>query len=950
MDYWRLLEGRERAEAQVFCDRLFQAFGHAGYKEAGAVLEKRIDAKGQRKYADLTWKPRLLIEMKSRGEDLDDHYRQAFENWLHLTPGRTRYVVLCNFDEFWIYDFDLQLEEPLDKLRIEDLPDRYTALNFLFPEERRPLFNNDRVAVTRAAADKVASVFNALMARKEDRERAQRFILQCVFSAFAEDFGLLEKGFFTELIHDCLGGMGSAYDLIGGLFRQMGSADPAAGGRFKGVPYFNGGLFNVVHPFELKEEELELLRQAVSENWARVQPPVFGTLFQQSLGKAQRHALGAHFTSEADIQKIVLPTIVRPWRKRLDDISSPEDAASFLDALRSYAVLDPACGCGNFLYIAYRELKRIEMDAVMRLRQLVRRRRVRVVSAPISVRQFHGIDIFPFAVELAKVTLLLAKELAIKEEEKKLGSSQQDFQFDRPLPLDNLDENLRCDDALFCAWPEADAIIGNPPYQSKNKMQGEFGRDYVNRVRARFPDVSGRADYCVYWFRRAHDELATGGRAGLVGTNTIRQTYSREGGLDYIVENGGTITEAVATQVWSGDSAVHVSIVNWVKGSERGKKKLYTQLGDKVDSPWKLERLDHINSSLSSHADVTGAESLRCNAESCACYQGQTHGHEGFLLRADEAEAMIAGDPSLKDVLFPYLTADEMLSNIVATPGRYVIDFHPRDVLQSRRYESLFGRIEEKVLPDRQEAAAEEEARNRKALADNPQAKVNRHHANFLNKWWLLSYAREELIRRISTIPRYVSCGQVTKRPVFEFISAEIRPNAALMVFPLPDDYSFGILQSIMHWAWFTSRCSTLTARFRYTSETVFDSFPWPQNPTPEQIRAVADAAVGLRALRRRVMAENAWCLRDLYRTLDTPGANPLRAAHEGLDDAVGSAYGMQRGCDILASLLALNHEVAEREAQGKTVQGPGLPVSAGDPSAFVTDDCVRMPQENSTR
>jgi type II restriction/modification system DNA methylase subunit YeeA len=126
---------------------------------------------------------------------------------------------------------------------------------------------------------------------------------------------------------------------------------------------------------------------------------------------------------------------------------------------------------------------------------------------------------------------------------------------------------------LFCKWPAADVIVGNPPYQSKNKMQQEFGPAYVNRVRTRYPDVPGHADYCVYWFRRAHDELAAGGRAGLVGTNTIRQNYSREGGLDYIVGNGGTITEAVSTQAWSGDADVHVSIVNWIKGSgERSQK------------------------------------------------------------------------------------------------------------------------------------------------------------------------------------------------------------------------------------------------------------------------------------------------------------------------------------------------------------------------------------------
>ena len=189
---------------------------------------------------------------------------------------------------------------------------------------------------------------------------------------------------------------------------------------------------------------------------------------------------------------------------------------------------------------------------------------------------------FPVAVEVAKVTMMLGKELAASEWNKRISSMMAMFglSLDEGLPLDRLEGNVISDDALFCDWPAFDVIIGNPPYQSKNKMQQEMERDYIDQVRRRYPKVPGRADYCVYWFRRAHDEMKPGQRAGLVGTNTIRQNYSREGGLDYIVNNGGTISEAVSTQVWSGDAAVHVSIVNWLKGEEKGKKRLAFQRGD----------------------------------------------------------------------------------------------------------------------------------------------------------------------------------------------------------------------------------------------------------------------------------------------------------------------------------------------------------------------------------
>jgi hypothetical protein len=275
--YVQTLKGDEKGEAQVFCDRLFQAFGHEGYKEAGATLEERLARKGKHvKFVDLIWKPRLLFEMKSRKENLGDHYQQVFEYWLHSVPHRPRYVVLCNFDEFWIYEFDEQLEEPMDRIRLEDLPQRYTALNFLFPTEKKPLFGNNRVAVTRAAADKLAVVFNSILRRVKDRERAQRFILQCLIAMVSEDVGLLPRGIFLEILNDC-DSKAKSYDLIGNLFRQMNSPRPAGGGRYREAPYFNGGLFGVVDPVELITGEVLLLTQAAEEDWGRVQPAVFGS-------------------------------------------------------------------------------------------------------------------------------------------------------------------------------------------------------------------------------------------------------------------------------------------------------------------------------------------------------------------------------------------------------------------------------------------------------------------------------------------------------------------------------------------------------------------------------------------------------------------------------------------------------------------------------------------------
>jgi len=615
-----------------------------------------------------------------------------------------------------------------------------------------------------------------------------------------------------------------------------------------------------------------------------------------------------------------------------------------------FKVLDPACGSGNFLYLSYRELVRLEILLLSKLKAEYSnkefQKNVKSVSL-VSPRQFFGIDRDTFGVELTKVTLMLAKKLALDEAHEALEREQIELPLsqDEALPLDNLDENVLCEDAIFSDWPKVDAIVGNPPYQSKNKMQAEFGRAYVNRIRAVYPDIPGRADYCVYWFRRAHDYLKPGQRAGLVGTNTIRQNYSRAGGLDYIVANDGTITEAVSTMKWSGDAAVDVSIVNWVKDKQDGQKRLYIQKGTDPSEGWQFKELDKIGPSLSFDVDVTTAQTINANAAKGGCYQGQTHGHEGFLLTIEEAQAEIAADSKSAEVIFPYLIANEYIGRTDSLPTRYVIDFGNRDLLSSKRLDRLFTRIEKTVLVDRREAAEREKIRNAAALKENPKARITRDHANALNRWWLLFRSRQEMLKSIRGLSRYIVCGRVTLRPIFGFLSPEIHPNDALMVFPYEDDYSFGILQSSIHWDWFTNRCSTLTGRYRYTSNTVFDSFPWPQSPTLSAIGNIANASKGLRKLRRELREKHDISLRDLYRSLELPGQHPLKDAQEALDAAVRTAYGMSKSNNPLEFLLELNEEVVAAEATGKTVLGPGLPPSVKDPQKYVSSDCLRMPE-----
>src|SRR5438034_3040318 len=283
VSFAQTLRGDEKSEAQSFLDHFFRALGHKGVIEAGATFEFRVakkpgspqlelikgngaKPKGGKKFADLLWPDRVLIEMKSRGEKLERYYDQAFDYWSHIVPHRPPFVILCNFDEFWIYDFNTQLFDPVHRVALNELPENISAFNFLLPIWKKPIFGNNWVDVTRRAADQMATVFREIVDRGEDRQRAQRFILQLLVALVAEDIGLLPQQFVSDLLHECADEGASSYDLIGGLFRQMASARPAPGGRYQGVQYFNGGLFAVVEPIELKRAEAYRLCEAAAEN------------------------------------------------------------------------------------------------------------------------------------------------------------------------------------------------------------------------------------------------------------------------------------------------------------------------------------------------------------------------------------------------------------------------------------------------------------------------------------------------------------------------------------------------------------------------------------------------------------------------------------------------------------------------------------------------------------
>ncbi len=363
-------------------------------------------------------------------------------------------------------------------------------------------------------------------------------------------------------------------------------------------------------------------------------------------------------------------------------------------------------------------------------------------------------DINPFAVELAKVTMMIARKLAIDE----LHVTED------ALPLDNLDANFLIGDALLDdlgnprTWPKVDVIIGNPPFLGAKRLKPERGADYVNRVRKAYPDVPGMADYCVYWFRKAHDhppactpEDPVAGRAGLVGTQNIRNNQSRVGGLDHVVATG-TIVEAVDNQPWSGEANVHVSIVNWVKTNEGSllpkARRLWTQvthsLADKdrrrkgagpISKQVELACKDvpQLGAALSGDADFTQKKTIECNKSPKHCFQGKIPGYEGFMLTAADMRRL--GGTS--EVVVPYLTGRELLGDFKI--DRWAIDFGSRNMMEAAAFGPAFAHCQSNVLPSVEESY--QDAKKNKSDMEP----ARREH---LDRWWQFWNRRDQAIVR----------------------------------------------------------------------------------------------------------------------------------------------------------------------------------------------------------
>jgi hypothetical protein len=350
--------------------------------------------------------------------------------------------------------------------------------------------------------------------------------------------------------------------------------------------------------------------------------------------------------------------------------------------LLGYVVLDPACGSGNFLYVAYRELRRLEKRLHEREVELRRRAGLRdqgSLSLHFPLHNIRGIEIDGFAVALARVTLWMGHKLAVDELE--LSEST--------LPLADL-SGIQIGDALQIGWPPADAIIGNPPFHGASNMRSVLGDEYVAWLKREFG--VGIKDYCVYWFRKAHARLPASGRPGLVGTNSISQNFGRGASLNFIVADGGVITNAVSTQDWPGEAAVDVSIVNWVK------KPPILPAAAVLDG----QDVPGITTSLRSAAVADVSMAARLDQNRGHSFEGVKPGGTGFVLDADEAASLLeASDAEYATVVRPYVVGDDIANNPTQAPSRWIIDFGTMSLEEAMGYPAALAIVRERVKPVR---------------------------------------------------------------------------------------------------------------------------------------------------------------------------------------------------------------------------------------------------------
>ena len=837
---------------------------------------------------------------------------------------------------------DFVLEDLVDGDKREKLKRAFIA-----PEHFKP--TKTRQALTEETAREFAGLAQRLRDRGHEAQQVAHFVNQLVFCMFAEDVGLLPDNLFTKMLDLCRSDSASFAEHAGTLFGAMANKNGKVG--FTRIDWFNGGLFQDDHALPVNREDVEDLFNAAQRDWSQIDPSILGTLFERGLDPAKRSQLGAHYTDREKIMMIVKPVIIDPleaeWVEALANMtaliqSAPKrtnerlltpaekrkaerliDGAGkihneFVERLVNFRVLDPACGSGNFLYVALRSLKDLEHRANLDAEALGLPRGFPRVGPEYLL----GIELNPYAAELARVSVWIGEIQWMRRN----GFDAAKNPILRTLDTIECRDAVLNDDGTAAEWPKADAVVGNPPFLGASRMIGELGEVYTESLRNAWSGtVPGFGDLVTFWFAKAWKQVTKGNLkvAGLVSTNSIRGGANRQV-LSAIVDQG-SIFNAWSDEEWTVDgAAVRVSLICFAKDAVR----VPSLNGNSVEQ---------VLSDLSANGDgvdLTKASLLKANSN--AAFLGTKKGGP-FDLNPEEARRFLKMPINVngkhnREVLHRRYTGTDLARR---PTDRWIIDFgHGVSQHEAAYFEAPFAYVLEHVKP----------------LRD-----VNRREFRRLN-YWLHSETAPGMRRGIVGLSRYIATARVSKYRIFTWLNVTDSLDDGAIAIARDDDTSFGILHSTFHELW-SLRMGTFLGVGndpRYTPSTTFETFPFPEGLTPDiaaanyiddpRAKAIATAAARLNELRDnwlnpgdlvvrepevvpgypdRILPCDEAAAKELSkRTLTSLyNARPawLDNAHKVLDEAVAEAYGWKDDWragvltedEILARLFRLNQERA---------------------------------------
>lgn len=915
---WRRADLSERSAVQQHFLDICALVGHAPpaeYDPSGREFsfEMGVDkTSGGQGWADVAKVGFFGWEYKGKHADLDRAYRQLlqYREALQNPP----LLVVSDIDTIVIHTNFTNTPKRVVTVTLDDLltaeGQRSLRAVFYEPDAFKPRQTVEQV--TEQAAAEFSRLAALLHRYGTAPQEASHFLIRLLFVLFAEDSELLPKHLLRRLAEQTRRRPSEFSAVLRQLFGAM-----AAGGFFGAdrIAHFDGGLFDNAEVIDLDSDSLDILAQVSALDWSSIEPSIFGTLFERGLDPSKRSQLGAHYTSKDDILLLVEPVLMAPLRRRWADVKAQAQALAekretargsqrtvldrelrelligFASTLAQVRVLDPACGSGNFLYVSLRLLLDLWKEVSTTLSEYGYPFLIAAPEVSPSPAQLYGIELNEYAYELAQATIWIGYIQWLREN----GFGTPGEPILKPI------QTIRRMDAILAydaegrpvepAWPEADVIIGNPPFLGGGRIRSELGDAYTEALfklyGQRLPNFS---DLVCYWFEKARAmlELGTAKRVGLLATQGIRGGANRKV-LDRI-KDSGDIFWAQSDREWYLDGAtVHVSMV----GFDAGREVSRTIDGASVQT---------INADLTSSVDVTKAQTLSENAS--ICFMGPSP-KAPFDIEPDVAATMLDAPPNThgrpnSDVVRRVASGVDLVRR---SRGKWTIDFGLMTMEEAAKYELPFEYVKTHILPVR------------KSRRDD-----------YRGQWWQYARPRPEMREALKPHPRYISTPEVAKHRVFVWLAPSVLSNQQTLVFARSDDYFFGVLHSRAHEIWARSTGTQLReaeSGFRYTPTTTFETFPFPWPPGHEptgdpRVQVIAEAA---RAL---VEQRDAW--------LNPPGASEaeltkrtltilynarptwLDNAHRRLDEAVFAAYGWPPHLsedELLGRLLALNLERA---------------------------------------